>query len=52
VTVEPLLARQEGAGSLYGAFPKLGEITEEELKEAKQIWEKDLAKQLKTLERR
>lgn len=47
VTIEPLLARQKGAGSLYGAFPELGGITEEDLKKAKQIWEKGLAKQRK-----
>ena len=36
--------------SLYGAFPELLQVTDEDLQAAKRIWEEGLGKQQKTIE--
>jgi predicted DNA-binding antitoxin AbrB/MazE fold protein len=39
-------------GSLAGAFPELGALSEKDLKAAKRIWSRRLDRQLRTLSRR
>jgi len=36
--------------SLLGAFPELKEITDEDIEEAKKVWERGLEKQIRILE--
>jgi predicted DNA-binding antitoxin AbrB/MazE fold protein len=50
VQVTPLKAAPVPAGSLFGAFPELKAITEEDISWIKRLWEHGLEKQMRILD--
>jgi len=50
VQVTPLEAVPVSAGSLFGAFPELKAITDEDISRVKRLWEHGLEKQMRILD--